>query len=263
MNDFDIESHRHAITDLVTTASRGALAWYRQPMTVENKVEAGFDPVTAADRAVEDEIRAGLRALFPDHAVYGEERGATGDGPVRWIIDPIDGTRAFISGQPMWGTLLGLEVDGRPIAGWMHQPVLDETHVATPAAATLIRHGAATELVAASVTDLDEAIVMCTHPDMFDTPPLAAAFARLESRVRLVRYSGDCVNYGLLAAGQVHLVVENKLAPYDIVPLLPIIEGSGAVVTDREGKPPLDGGFVVAACTAELHGAALDVLGSA
>ncbi|MEL7208610.1 MAG: inositol monophosphatase family protein, partial [Actinomycetota bacterium] len=147
-----------------------------------------------------------------------------------------------------------------PVDGVDDPPVLDETHVATPAAATLIRNGATTDLVASPVTALDEAIVLCTHPDMFDTPELAAAFGRLEDRVRLVRYSGDCVNYGLLAAGQVHLVVENQLAPYDILPLVPIIEGSGAVVSDRAGGHPFAGGFVVAACTPGLHQAALEVL---
>ncbi|MEL7208088.1 MAG: inositol monophosphatase family protein, partial [Actinomycetota bacterium] len=129
MTDFDIEPHRRAVTDLVTRASNGALAWYRRPLTVENKHDTGFDPVTAADRAVEDEIRAGLSRLFPDHAVYGEERGTTGAGRYRWIIDPIDGTRAFIAGQPMWGTLVGFEVDGRPVAGWMHNTMASSSAV--------------------------------------------------------------------------------------------------------------------------------------
>ena len=263
MTDFDIDSHRQVITEVVVTASERALDWYRRPSTtVDNKEAGGFDPVTAADRAIEREIRDRLSELFPDHAIYGEEFGETGEGPHRWIIDPIDGTRAFVCGQPMWGTLLGLESHGRAMAGWMHQPVLGETHVATPAAATLIRAGDELPLATAPVTDLAEAIVLCTHPSMFDTPTLAADFARLEAVTRMVRYSGDCANYGLLATGSAHLVVENQLAPYDIVPLIPIVEGAGGVITDRKGKPPMNGGFVVAAATPALHAAALDVLGA-
>ncbi len=260
--EFDIEGHRADITDLVVTASDGALAWYRRPVTIDNKQAdaGGFDPVTAADRAVEDEIRAGLQARFPGHAVYGEERGTEGEGRYRWIIDPIDGTRAFICGQPMWGTLVGFEADGAMVAGWLHQPVLAETHIATPAAATLRVGGDERPLQAASVTDPAEAIVLCTHPSMWDTDELRADFGRLDDATRMVRYSGDCANYGLLAAGHAHLVVENQLAPYDILPLVPIIEGAGGVVTDRLGRPPTEGGFVVAACTPELHAAALDLV---
>lgn len=255
-----VETNLDEITALVRTASRRSLDWYRKPMVVDNKLDAGFDPVTAADRAVEDEIRAGLETLFPTHAVYGEERGQTGSGPIRWVIDPIDGTRAFITGQPMWGTLVGLQVDGRPIAGWMHQPVLDETHVATPAGGHLQREGEISSLAASTTTDPADAVLLCTHPDMFEPGPELAGFTRLDQVTRLTRYSGDCVNYGLLAVGLADLVVENGLAPYDIIPLIPIIEASGAVITNLDGQPPLDGGFVVAAATAELHAATLQLL---
>ncbi|MGF1595787.1 MAG: inositol monophosphatase family protein [Acidimicrobiales bacterium] len=257
MTTFDIEPHLDAVTDLVRRSSRRALDWFRRPLEVDNKASSGFDPVTAADRAVEDEIRAGLAGLFGGHAVLGEERGETGSGPIRWVIDPIDGTRAFITGQPLWGTLLGLQVDGRPVAGWMHLPVLDETQVATATGGRLLRPGGSEPLAASSTTRLDEAIVLCTHPEMFAPGPEADGFARLAAVSRMTRYSGDCANYGYLAAGLADLVVENGLAPYDIVPLIPIVEAAGAVVTDLEGRSPVDGGYVVAAATAELHGAAL------
>jgi histidinol phosphatase-like enzyme (inositol monophosphatase family) len=256
----DLEHYEAQITALVRSASRLSLNWYRRPMTVENKLTTGFDPVTAADRAVEDEIRAGLSQLFPDHAILGEERGETGSGPYRWVIDPIDGTRAFISGQPMWGTLVGLQVRGEPVAGWMHVPVLDESYVATPAGGRLIQGEATRALAASDVTELSQAILLCTHPAMFAPGPQQDGFRRLEAGVRLSRYSGDCLNYGLLAAGQVDLVVENGLAPYDILPLLPIVAASGAVITDLDGNPPLQGGYVVAAATPSLHAAALAVL---
>ena len=261
MTGLDIERREPEITDLVQTASRKALDWYRRPIAIENKRATGFDPVTAADRAVEDELRAGIGRLFGDHAILGEERGETGTGRYRWVIDPIDGTRAFICGQPMWGTLLGLQVDGEPVAGWMHQPVLDETHVATPAGGRLIRHGRRSQsLQASKVTEVADALLVCTHPTMFAPGPEHDGFARLDRAVRMTRYSGDCVNYGLLAAGHVDLVVENGLALYDIVPLIPIVEASGATISDLEGRSPLEGGYVVAAATAELHAAAVELL---
>lgn len=248
------------VTALVRTASRLSLNWFRRPMAVDNKLAEGFDPVTEADRAVEDAVRAGLAELFPDHAILGEERGLTGSGPCRWLIDPIDGTRAFISGGPMWGTLVGLEVEGRPVAGWMHIPTLDETYVATPTGSRLVQPGGERPLGASRVTELGQAILLCTHPSMFAPGHERQRFAALEGSVRLSRFSGDCLNYGLVATGSADLVIDNGLAPYDIVPLLPILEASGAVISDLDGNPPLTGGFVVAAATPELHAAAVAIL---
>ncbi len=262
---FDIGPHVDEVTAIVRSASRRSLQWYRQPsLTVDNKLEQGFDPVTEADRAVEDELRAALGSRFGDHAILGEERGLTGSGPVRWTIDPIDGTRAFVTGQPMWGTLVGLQIDDEPIAGWMHQPVLDETHVATPAGGHLllgeVGSGERRPMVTRSTTNLAEAVMLTTSPDMFAPGDEAERYAELVAATRLVRYAGDCANYGLLATGMVDLVVENGLAAYDIVPLLPIVAAAGAVITDLDGRLPVDGGYVVAAATAELHAAALDLL---
>ncbi|MEM7337860.1 MAG: inositol monophosphatase family protein [Actinomycetota bacterium] len=258
--DFDVDRYRDDVTALVRVASRRSLEWFRQPVAVENKLSEGFDPVTEADRAVEDEIRAELAARFPGHAILGEERGESGSSRYRWVIDPIDGTRAFISGQPMWGTLVGLQVDGMPVAGWMHLPVTDETHVATPAGGWLHRLGRKTEPRVSTTTAAADAILLCTHPEMFEPGPQEAGFERLAAACRLVRFSGDCANYGLLAAGHVDLVVENGLAPYDILPLLPIVEAAGGVITNLDGAAPVDGGFVVAAATPELHAAALGLL---
>lgn len=264
MPQFDIDHHATAVTTMVRAASRTSLDWYRQPIVVDNKLAEGYDPVTEADRAVEDEIRKALGELFPDHAILGEERGETGSGSLRWTIDPIDGTRAFVSGQPMWGTLLGFQEDGLPVAGWMHQPVLDETHVATPAGGVLFVGDPSSpsqkrSLASRRTTRLDEAILLSTHPDMFESGWQQEGFGSLDAAVQLTRYSGDCANYGLLADGQVDLVVENGLAVYDIVPLIPIVESAGGIITDLDGRSPLQGGFVVAAATPELHAAALEL----
>ncbi len=262
---FDIEPYLDEVTDLICTASARALGWFRRGQqsseAIENKAAPGqFDPVTEADRAVEDEIRAGLHALFPDHAVVGEERGTTGGGDRRWIIDPIDGTRAFVSGQPMWGTLVGFQDGEEVIAGWLHQPTTRETYVASPAGAWWDSPAGRQPLGTSTVTEPKDAILLCTHPSMFTTPKEQAAFARVEEAIKMSRYSGDCINYALLATGSADLVIENQLQPYDIIPLIPIIEAAGGVVTGLDGNPPLEGGWVIAAATPELHEAALQLL---
>ncbi|MDH4278751.1 MAG: hypothetical protein OEW83_11795 [Acidimicrobiia bacterium] len=265
-----------ATTRLIVESSRTALDWFRPgarpgprrgtALAVDNKRAAGFDPVTEADRAVERLIRDGLADLFPGHAITGEEFGISGDGRYRWFIDPVDGTRAFVTGQPMWGTLVGLTVDGEPVAGWMHLPVLDETYIGVDGATRLLPpadadgHREIVPLSTTGTTSPAEAMLLCTHPSMFAPGPELERFEALADTVKMVRFGGDCMNYGLLASGDADLVVENQLQTYDILPLIPIITGAGGVVTDLQGRPPHDGGYVVAAATPELHAAALATL---
>lgn len=260
---FDLAPHIDAVTEMVQAASRRSLEWYRRVEQIDNKwadrAEGGFDPVTEADRAVEADLRSRLESRFPGHAIYGEEFGTTGDGPYRWTIDPIDGTRAFITGQPMWGTLLGFQVDGRPIAGWMHVPPLDETFVGFGTGRLLTPQGVR-ELRVSKTEALPEAVVLCTDPSMFAPGEQTERFDRVVDAVKLVRYAGDCLNYGLLAMGLVDSVVENGLAPYDIIPLIPIVEAAGGIVTDLDGRSPVDGGFVVASATEALHAATIELL---
>lgn len=267
---FSIALHLDEVTELIRSASAKSLGWFRQrpagsadSLAVANKAAAGdFDPVTEADRAVEDEIRQGLSKLFPTHEILGEERGLTGASAsdYRWVIDPIDGTRAFISGQPMWGTLVGLQHRDEVVAGWLYQPTMAETYVASPAGGWWHSAAGSRRLATSSVTSLHDAILLCTHPSMFETDDEKAAFARVESSVKLTRYSGDCINYALVATGSADLVVECQMQPYDIIPLIPIIEHAGGVVTGIDGKPPLGGGWVIAAATPQLHAAALERL---
>ncbi len=270
---YDPRNDIEAITAIVQEASNRSLAWFRQPLDVVNKLAgaagrrgadvgdaAPFDPVTEADRAVEDALREALAARFPDHEILGEERGLTGSGAHRWIIDPIDGTRAFITGQPLWGTLLGLRFDDRMLAGWLHNPVLGETYVGSSAGSFRITATAKDSITTSAVTALDQAVVLCTHPDLFAPGAEADGFARLDRATKMVRYSGDCMNYALLASGFGDLVVENGLQSYDIAALIPIIEHAGGVVTSLDGSSAIDGGYVVAAANAELHAAALEIL---
>ncbi len=253
---------------MVQAASRLALGWFRgagaDPLTVENKLaaEGRFDPVTAADRAVEDALRDALLERFPAHLVYGEERGVSGDpsSVYRWVIDPIDGTRAFVTGQPQWGTLLGLQRGDDVIAGWLHQPTLGHTYVGAEGRSALYEGATTSPLRVSGQTELAESILLCTHPDMFAAGEEAAAFARVQAAVRLSRFSGDCLNYGYVATGYADLVIEAQLQPYDVIPLIPIIEQAGGVITDRDGNRPLAGGWAIAAATPELHRTALELL---
>lgn len=246
---------------IVEEAGALALRHFRHPTVVENKLgEGGFDPVTAADRAVEALIRARLGALWPDSPIQGEEEGFSGgSGDWSWIIDPIDGTRAFISGLPLWGILLGLVAGGRAVGGFMHQPFTGETFTGGPDGSFLTRAGQTTRLAVSGRTDLGDAILFSTHPDILgaDTRP---GFDRVSARARMTRYGGDCYAYCLLAAGFIDLVIEDSLQPYDIVPLIPIIEAAGGVVTGLDGRSPMAGGAVVAAAGPALHAEALALM---
>ena len=255
----EVEARMALALPIVEEAGEVALRYFRQPLAVENKLDsAAFDPVTEADREIEALIRARLSAAFPDAAILGEEEGLTaGTGSWSWVVDPIDGTRAFISGVPAWGVLLGLLKDGAPVAGIMHQPYLGETFFGGPAGAWLRRAGSDVRLRASGRTALGEAILYCTHPDMFAGH---AGFARVAKGARMTRYGGDCYSYCLLAHGLVDLVIESSLQPYDILPLVPIVEAAGGVVTGPDGEAPLAGGTVIAAASAALHAEALALM---
>ena len=249
-----------AVRELLPEAGAIALRHFRTGVVSEDKGGAfGFDPVTVADRDIEARLRAGLTERFPTHRIVGEEQGTTGpaDADTYWVIDPIDGTKAFVSGVPAWGILVGLVVDGRAAGGWVHQPYLAETFAATDGDGWFQRGAERRRLAARATTTLDAATMYTTHPGMFVTDDEIAAFDRIAATVRLQRYGGDCYSYCLLALGHVDLVVESQLQPYDIVPLVPLIEAAGGVVTDRTGASPLGGGFVIAAATPELHAQAL------
>ena len=248
----------------IVAAGRIAAQRFRAAGKVVNKQpEQGWDPVTEADRAVEKCIRERINARYPQHGIVGEEFGAErGASSWSWIIDPIDGTRAFITGLPAWGCLLGLLRDGEPAAGFMHQPVVGETFCGDGERAWVRRGGERRFIRARAAAGLAEAIVCATHPSMFGAAALAR-FEALAARARLMRYGGDCYNYCLLAHGLVDLVVEDGLRAYDILPLVPIVRGAGGCVTDVAGATPRDGGLVVAAGNARLHAIGLEAMGSA
>lgn len=237
-----------------------ARKYFRTPVSVDSKSKQQFDPVTVADREIEQFLRNKIRKHYPDHGIIGEEQGVTAGNSSTWVIDPIDGTRGFISGTPMWGTLLGLLNNGKPALGLMHQPFVRETFYADRNAAWLRQGTTVRQLSTRPTRKLGEAILFCTHPSMFDQAADRNAFARIESACRYSRFGSDCYGYCLLAAGFVDLVVEADLKPYDIIPLIPLIESAGGVVTDWQGKTPMNGGRIIAAANRRLHRAALELL---
>ncbi|MCT7377502.1 histidinol-phosphatase [Chelativorans salis] len=247
---------------LAAAAAAETLPRFRKGGDVGNKHAAGFDPVTEADRAAEMAIRALIREHFPDQGIIGEEFGTEGAGNSHiWVIDPIDGTRAFISGLPLWGTLVGLTVDGKAVAGMMSQPFTGELYYADGEGAHYEGPGGGRRLATRGTTHLADATLCTTTPALFDAPR-RALYDRVEMAVRLPRYGTDCYAYAMVAAGHVDLVIECDLNPYDIVALIPIIEQAGGIITTWDGARAEAGGDIVAAATPELHERALALLRS-
>ena len=244
-------------------AAAHTLPLFRTELGIDNKLQAGFDPVTEADRGAETVIRAIIAKAFPDHAIIGEEWGTTGDSPFTWIIDPVDGTRAFISGAPVWGTLIGFAHHGVAIAGLMSQPFIGETFLAVPGQGRYFRNGQSAPLRTSGQTELAPAKVFTTTPALFRTPELLRKWQAVESATRLQRFGMDCYGYALLAAGHADLVVEPFLNTYDIAALVPIIREAGGAISCWDGSEPTGGGDVVAAATPALLQKALDLINSA
>lgn len=239
--------------------------YFRQGVGVDNKAgENSFDPVTEADRAAEAAIRSLIVESYPAHGVIGEEfadRPAESD--FQWILDPIDGTRAFIMGLPMWGTLIGLNYKGLPALGLMDQPFTGERYWSTADAAFYRGPDGERRISVHPCESLSRAKLACTTPDMFVAEDELARFQALSRQVRLTRFGTDCYAYCQLAMGNVDLVVEAGLKPFDIAPLIPIIERAGGVVTTWDGGPASHGGRIVAACDPAVHAAAVKTLSGA
>jgi histidinol phosphatase-like enzyme (inositol monophosphatase family) len=246
----------------VQGAGEIALRYFRQPLHIDNKLEGNrFDPVTRADREIEASLRETLGRRFPGFGIIGEEAGVTvGTTDINWVIDPIDGTKAFISGFPTWGILLGLQQDDRVLAGLMLQPATGELFYGSTAGAFLRHKRRKIAMQCRQQSRLEEALLYCTHENMFANEANLASFRRVAAQARLQRFGGDCYAYCMLALGQIDLVIEDTLQPYDIVPLIPIIEAAGGVVTDARGKTPVAGGFVIAAANRQLHEQVLALL---
>ena len=261
LGGLDRSAVQQTLLDAAEIAAAVTLPRFRSGIAVDNKKTEGFDPVTEADRAAELRIRELIGARFPDHGIVGEEwDDKAADSPFTWIIDPIDGTRAFITGVPVWGTLVGLMVDGRAVAGLMAQPFTGEVFLGLPGDASYHRGSDRQTLKTSARTSLAEARVSATSPEQFARDHHARAWSALLSRTLVVRYGMDCYAYCMLAAGHLDIVVETRLKNVDIAPLIPMIKGAGGIVTTWEGGPAEQGGDCIAAATPELHAAALELL---
>ncbi len=250
------------IAEEMADAARAAiLPYFRQTnLETDNKLADGFDPVTIADREAEKAMRAVLARHRPDDGIFGEEFGQSAGTSGRvWVLDPIDGTRGFISGTPTWGVLIALSTDTGPVMGVIDQPYIGERFVGGNGHAFVKGPLGQTKLGTRPTRSLDQAIVFTTFPEV-GTEAEGAGFHAVASQSKLTRYGMDCYAYALLAAGQIDLVIEAGLNAYDIQAPIAVIEAAGGVVTDWQGNPAHEGGRALAAATPELHAVALDIL---
>ena len=239
------------------------LKYFRKPVSIENKAGTGdFDPVTKADRAAERLISQALTAAYPDHGLNGEEYGRRNEASrYQWVVDPIDGTRAFIMGSPMWGTLIGLLDSGTPILGVLDMPFTAERLWAAEKSTYMrVGGGAPKRMKTRGCPRIEDALLASTHPDLFAGPAQQRTLQTLKKAVRMTRYGGDCYLYALLASGHLDLIVEPGLKTYDIAALIPIVERAGGCVTTWDGGPAGNGGNIIAAGDPRLHEAALRLI---
>jgi histidinol phosphatase-like enzyme (inositol monophosphatase family) len=260
----DVLNHPFATyaCELADAAGKAILPHYRQPLEVSSKGVAGaFDPVTVADRAAEAVIRDLIERHWPAHGIIGEEYGTVRSGAEYvWVIDPIDGTRAFMSGMPTWGTLIGLLYHGEAVLGVLDQPHIGDRFLGNMTAALQTgRHGQR-QLQTRKGISLSDANIwvsstVTTKPEMF------RRIQGLAGHARMLRYGSDCISMAMLAEGHIDAVIETGLDIYDIAAQVPIVTGAGGVITALDGTAPLSAHSILAAGDAGLHSAILAVLG--
>ena len=233
---------------LADAASEVILPIFRSDMTVAEKqsTHGFYDPVTEADRGAEKVMRTLINDHHPDHGILGEEFGAENlDAEYVWVLDPIDGTRAFISGLPLWGVLIGLRHQGRPACGMVAQPYLGERFFGDETGAFLTRGGETREISTRACASIAEMTISTTTPELFD-PAELECLRRVEGDARMTRYGYDCYAYVMVAMGFIDCVIETQLQPYDIEAIIPIIESAGGRVTDWQGNAYSGSGQVLA-----------------
>jgi len=251
----------HSLAD---AAAAESLPLFKTATPVDNKLDAGFDPVTQADRKAEQAMREKIESSYPDHSILGEEFGAKQAGAYQWVLDPIDGTRAFITGLPIWGTLISLNHEGSPVLGVFDQPFTGERLTGAQGRPTLYqKDGHGQEAATRPCSGLKEAVIATTDHRFFINAPGEAQMETVLQTATLMRYGGDCYNYAMLACGQIDAVIEQGLQAYDIQALIPVIEGAGGKVTDWRGGSAAQGGQILACGSAELHADLLDLFSPA
>jgi len=227
------------LIELNAASSAAILPLYRADHGLEDKGgPLGFDPVTAADKGAEAAIRQLISARYPDHGVIGEEYGEDRpDAEFVWVLDPVDGTRAFIAGLPLWCTLIGLRHEGAPVLGSIGQPYLDELYIGHAGGSRLLARGASRPLKVRPCPRLTDAIIATTDPEAcFDGAELGA-WTQVRAAARLARLGCDAYAYAMVAAGTMDMVIEAGLKSWDIESAIPLVEGAGGLVTDWRGAP--------------------------
>lgn len=258
---FDIDADLAFACRLADAARIAIRPHFRALDSVESKPHGGgggFDPVTVADRAAETAMRALISKERPHDGVLGEEFPETdSQNGWRWVLDPIDGTRAFVAGLPVWTTLIALcDPDGDPIIGVIDQPVLDERYLGWPGSAAMESGSVRVPIHVSGCTDLREATLATTDPFIF-TPAEEGAWTHLRATARITRYGLDAYAYARLAAGTIDLVAESGLAPYDAAALIPVVRGAGGLATDWRGNKARPGGQLVCASSQSVLDQAL------
>lgn len=231
-----------------------------QGLDIQSKLADGYDPVTNADTQAEAAMRAILAQERPQDAILGEEHGNTsGTTGFTWVLDPIDGTRGFVAGTPTWGVLIAVSDASGPIFGVIDQPYISERFIGGAGIAEMTGPRGTMRLQTRARRSLQDAIVFSTYPEV-GTPQEAAAFHAVASQAQLTRYGCDCYAYALLAAGQIDLVIEAGLQPYDIQAPIAVVQAAGGLVTDWTGGPAHNGGRAIAAANPQIHAEALAIL---
>jgi histidinol phosphatase-like enzyme (inositol monophosphatase family) len=256
--DPDVARVAHLMAD---AARRVILPFFRQgDLAADNKYLEGYDPVTEADRAAERVMREILAVERPMDGILGEEYGTQeGSSGLTWVLDPIDGTRGFVSGTPTWGVLIALTGEAGPFYGLIDQPYIGERFEGGPDGAHMSGPLGQRRLMTRPPRKLSEAIVFTTFPEVGDAAE-GRAFHATARQAQLTRYGMDCYAYALLAAGQIDLVIEAGLAAYDIQAPIAVVQAAGGIVTNWEGGAAHMGGRAIAAANAEIHAEALALL---
>ncbi len=248
---------------LADAAANVTLPHFRKHEAVENKLDRGFDPVTVADKGAERAMRELIKLQYPEHGILGEEYGTEhGDAQHVWVLDPIDGTRSFITGIPLWSTLIGLKTAGEPALGMMSQPFTRERFAGDTKTACYQGPTGEMALHTSSCDSLASARLFTTSPRII-TGPESKAYDRVEAQVQLARYGTDSYSYCMVAMGQADIVIETDLQPYDIMALVPIVTGAGGCMTTWTGGSPREGGSIVASAYPRLHEIVLKELANA
>jgi myo-inositol-1(or 4)-monophosphatase len=255
----DLSTFRPFITDLARESGDFIRPLYRQPgVAVETKSDQS--PVTLADRGAEELMRTRITQRFPTHGIIGEEFGSErADAEFVWVLDPVDGTKTFITGLPLWGTLIALLHRGQPVLGCIHQPVLEQLVLGDNLTSTL--NGRAVQC--RSTTRLEESTLLTSDTLAPAKQQNGAGFDALQNRAKMVRTWGDCYGYLLLATGWADIALDPVMNPWDIAALVPIIRGAGGVITDWQGGPAFPAQSTVAAATPELHAKVIATLNGA